>query len=121
MKDLKAEKDAWYLMASTLVSAMTNISLMTGNFDKTTGDVDYIEPRNPPYVCGVELLEMEERSLLSTWTLHERAGLHKVHLGPARGVTPQPWQPVMLLRRCKPGRRCQLQQLHRRLIRRVSQ
>ena len=61
MKDIKAEKDAWYLMASTMISALTNTGLMTGNFEETTGDVDYIDLRYPHYVCGVELLEAEER------------------------------------------------------------
>ena len=52
-RKIELAKDAWYLVL------MSATGLMTGNFDETTGQADYIDLRYPHYVAGVELMEAE--------------------------------------------------------------
>ncbi len=51
-RDIHLEKDWWYFAASA------PLSLITGNFDETTGDVYVVDLHDPKYTCAVRLLRV---------------------------------------------------------------
>lgn len=52
MQELKLKDDWWYLAAALATSALT------GNFEETTGKVEYIDLRHPSFECRVSLLQV---------------------------------------------------------------
>jgi hypothetical protein len=51
-REIHLEKDWWYFAASA------PLSLITGNFDETTGDVYVVDLHDPKYTCAVRLLRV---------------------------------------------------------------
>lgn len=52
VRDIHLEKDWWYFAASA------PLSLISGNFDETTGDVYVVDLHDPKYTCAVRLLRV---------------------------------------------------------------
>jgi hypothetical protein len=52
VRDIHLDKDWWYFAASA------PLSLITGNFDETTGDVYVVDLHDPKYTCAVRLLRV---------------------------------------------------------------
>jgi hypothetical protein len=52
VSDIDLKKDWWYL------AAMAPVSLLTGNFDETTGLVEIVDLHDPRFECKVKLLKV---------------------------------------------------------------